>query len=229
MSKMAKPLTLYILPTMMFVIAAFQPAALQLTFLVATIFGTVQNLVFKSTWFRSAFGMEAMPHSGVMRPRLNLNTTGANGRLVPIEDSKGKEEGDGEKVKQNPFKDNPFANLNMASRPRGSAFESGIKYQAPTAAEALAAAMPQLPDDPSTTAAPAEGEKKQGLISREIKNAKQGLGVFMKEAKEKRRSLLRSQKSPGDRGRDSTFVNQAVQYEARRRMKEEKAKERKTK
>ncbi|KAE9977741.1 hypothetical protein BLS_001164 [Venturia inaequalis] len=52
---------LYYLPSVMAVVVAFQPAALQVSFLTATIWGVGQSYLFRRAWFRKFFKMEPLP------------------------------------------------------------------------------------------------------------------------------------------------------------------------
>lgn len=52
---------LYVMPVVLTVVVAFQPAALQVSFLTAMVWGAGQGYLFKRAWFRKFFRMEAFP------------------------------------------------------------------------------------------------------------------------------------------------------------------------
>ena len=210
-----RPLGLYVFPTLMFLVAFWQCAALQLSFFVATLWGTLQNLVFRNASFRSAVGMEPLT---AKRP-LNLSqsapssgTSGGSAGAVPSVPAS----------TENPFKNNPFANLNLARKP-GAANESGLRYQAPTAAHTLRAAKSAINQPQSAGQEGPEVPKEDSFLSRELKNAKAGLGTFMDGARDKARSYQNNQKSRGDRGRDPSYVIRNRQYEEKKRRERERA------
>ncbi|TLD35878.1 Homoisocitrate dehydrogenase [Venturia nashicola] len=74
---------LYYLPVVMTCIVAFQPAALQISFLTAMIWGVGQGYLFKQAWFRKFFHMEPLPNkipqsqlSGPTKARANIHQAG---------------------------------------------------------------------------------------------------------------------------------------------------------
>jgi hypothetical protein len=200
----------------MFAVSAWQCAALQLTFFVATLFGTVQNLIFRNPKFRELVGLTPFkkPSSPVpaVQPAAGTGSQGGDG-VTSVSTSK-----------QNPFKDNPFANLNL-SRPlksQGAAFETGVRYQAPSAAQTLKAISSKDPNSPTSADAAPEVPKNDSFISRELKNVKSGFGNFMDGARQKAQNYQQKQQRAGDKGRDAKFLNQARIYEQKRRQQEEK-------
>ncbi|KIW07013.1 uncharacterized protein PV09_01908 [Verruconis gallopava] len=217
-AKMTRPLGLYVFPALMFLFTFWQSAALQISFLTATMFGTIQNLLFRNAKFREMMGMEPLGQRKALNLSAAANLTAASG-----EGSKSTP-GQAAAPQQNPFKDNPFANLNT-SRPlktSGSVFESGVRYQAPSAAETLAAGPPRASSSsPQAVETPKDGN----FVTRELKNARKGLGSMVEGITEKGKTMMANQTKAGDKGRSAKFLSEARRYEEQVRAREEKARE----
>jgi hypothetical protein len=61
MTDTMRKMMLYFMPGVMGVVVAFQPAALQVSFLTAMLWGVCQSYLFRQIWFRKAFKMELLP------------------------------------------------------------------------------------------------------------------------------------------------------------------------
>lgn len=193
MQQMAKPLSLYVFPAMMFGVTFWQCAALQLSFLAATIFGMVQNLIFRNARFREVMSM------GPLTP-----PTTPTQSILPTTSAPGQP-----RIVARPNPSNPYANLNLARGIKGSAVEKGAKYQAPTAASTLKGPQ-SLPEDPVV---PKEGS----FIARELKSAKDGVLGVVDGSKKFLSKIANTNQPANDHGRDSRSVRLSRQQEERRR------------
>jgi hypothetical protein len=61
MTETMKGMMLYFMPIIMTAVVAFQPAALQVSFLTAMFWGVGQSYCFRQIWFRKLFKMELLP------------------------------------------------------------------------------------------------------------------------------------------------------------------------
>lgn len=209
----SKPLMLYILPVIMSLVTAWQPAALQLSFLTAILFGANQNLLFRNNTFRDLFGMERFA-----KPRGpgDVEYGMGGGRTVDVTPQARETQ-----VAKEAWSESPFANLNVA-RKQTSSIESqkGVRYQAPTAAstlrvaehniEATKAKMQELgPEVP----------KQDSFATREIREMREGFGNLIQKGKET--FAQRQEKELGGlKGRPKEYVRKARAFEERKRERE---------
>lgn len=87
MTDTMRKMMLYFMPGVMGVVVAFQPAALQVSFLTAMLWGVCQSYLFRQIWFRKAFKMELLPsqinklnrpsHKALDTAAAKFKTTGA--------------------------------------------------------------------------------------------------------------------------------------------------------
>jgi len=173
-------------------IISFQPAALQVSFLTAMLWGIGQSILFRQVWFRKFFKMELLPSSNTATtPTTPEPEAGKTSKVLPINQR-----------------------LNVVQPPR-------LNYQAPTkrgvplnSAPALKKEKIVLPQKESIV----DGILAKG--SKSLKDGGKVFMDAVKEAREKAEAST-GQAPAKKSSRSQKFTQSAEAYEKRRRQEKE--------
>lgn len=217
-----RPLMYWGVPTIMFLVTAFQCGALQLSFFAASLFGICQTMLLRNENFRSMVGMTPLMtnrNAGraiAVSDSRTVNTTitaPASTSAAPLSSAATVQPASAAEP-TSAFASNPFANLQTLPRTPGSTFESGVKYQAPKAQDTLAAAGGDAagPEEVATKAKP-----KTNFLKRELDSVIKGGKAAVKAVGEKVEGSTTPTTKKGDKGREAAYLSKARAYEEKMR------------
>ena len=186
----------------MFLITSWQPVALQLSFAVAIVWGSVQNQLIRQNKFREMMGLTPMP----IPPKQGTHGFSAS----PAGESPSQ-------PPSNPFVNNPFADLRIVG-----SHAPKVEYKAPTARETLGVVTllpsknairkpePQLPQ---------QAPSKFGIVGKVMADFKEGQKGFMaKMAEHVNKHKRPDPNKKGNKGRSPEEIRRNQQYERKLKM-----------